>query len=324
MKVAFFCDFVLIIFALQIVSLMAKKKTYVKPKKRGKKRKSGKNGSSFFSALKRYLGLVLVGTALSAGLLFVYDYTRPEEGKSAYSKAITPLTLPKSIELPRLLTEAKQQILHREGYTVSYNPEYRIPNWVAWELTRAEAGSKEVDRHTKFVPDPDVDKWATAYDEDYRGSGFDRGHMAPAADMKWSHQAMRESFYFSNICPQNRKMNSGIWNTLEQKSRTWASAHGAVYIVSGPVVRDDLRRLGKNRVAIPEQFYKVICTVSDNKYHGIAFLLENREYKDTPLQTVAIPIDSVEKVTGIDFFHLLPDKQEKEMEWAVDLKFWFD
>jgi len=316
---------------------MAKKKSAARPKKRGKKRKTGKKGSPFISSLKRFFGVVLTGTAISIGLLFVYDYAYPEEVESAYSKikgessnqqssveVLTALSLPERVEHPRLLTDAKQQILYREGHTVSYNPEYRIPNWVAWVLTKEKAESTKVPRYDKFVPDPEVNEWATAYDEDYRGSGFDRGHMVPAGDMKWSHKAMRESFYFSNICPQNRKMNSGIWNTLEQKSRAWASDKDIVYIVSGPVINENLRRLGKNRVAIPEQFYKVICTVSNNKYQGIAFLLDNKEYKGTSLKTFAIPIDSVEAVTGIDFFHLLPDELEKEMERTVDLKFWFN
>lgn len=312
-----------------------KKKTTVKPKRRGKKRKKGKKRNSFLSSLRRFLGVVLGGGVLSAGLLFVYDYAYSEETGSAYSRIKsesqsgqssggTLPVLPGGIEHPRLLTDARQQVLYRQGYTVSYNPEYRVANWVAWELTREEAESKAVERHTKFVPDPEVDQFATAYDEDYRGSGFDRGHLAPAGDMKWSHQAMRESFYFSNICPQDRKMNSGIWNQLEQKSRGWASDKEGVYIVTGPVIHENLRRLGKNRVAVPEHFYKVICTVSNNKYQGIAFLLENREYKGTKLPAVAIPIDSVEAVTGIDFFPLLPDELEEKMEREVDLKFWFE
>jgi endonuclease G len=315
---------------------MVKKKSRVKPVKRVKKRKTAKKNHPFLSSLKQFAGIVFAGTAISIALLLVHDYAYPEETESAYSKIrsentagksskepLTALKFPKGAEQPRLLTDVKQQILYREGYTVSYNPEYRIPNWVAWVLTKEEAESDKVPRNDRFVPDPEVSEWATASDEDYRNSGFDRGHMAPAADMKWSHKAMRESFYFSNICPQNQKMNSGIWNTLERKSRTWASDKEAVYIVSGPVIKGNLRHLGKNRVAVPEQFYKVICTVSNNKYRGIAFLLENREYRNTPLQTVAIPIDSIEAITGIDFFPLLPDGQEEEMERSVDPVFWF-
>lgn len=316
---------------------MAQKKTKARPKKRVTKKKGNKKKNAFLSSLKQFMGWVTLTISLFVGLFFFYDCTLPQSKGSAYDKvkaavtsaieekqeSITPTTATLGLEQSRLLSDARQQVIHHEGYSVSYNPEYRIPNWVAWELTRTEVETKIAERHTQFAPDPEVDRWATAYDEDYRGSGFDRGHMAPAADMKWSHQSMRETFYFSNICPQDRKMNSGIWNNLEQKCRSWAKKHQAVYIVSGPVIHPELRRLGKNRVAIPEQFYKVICTLSDNKYQGVAFLLENREYTNTSLRSVALPIDSVEQVTGIDFFFLLDDKQEAEMERKVDMKFWF-
>jgi len=313
------------------------KKSYRGKATKGKKKKSKgkKKKSPLLSSVKRFLGVVLSGTVLSIALLFLYDYVYPEEAASAFqqikeenavrgsSKVITPLDFPKGAEQPRLKTKKKEQILHREGYSVSYNPEYRIPNWVAWVLTKEKAESTKAPRYDKFVPDPDVSEFATAYNEDYKNSGYDRGHMAPAGDMKWSHQAMRESFYFSNICPQNRKMNGGIWNSLEQQCRTWASKKGELLIVTGPVITEDMRYLGKNRVAVPKHLYKVICTVSNNKYQGIAFLLENKEYKNTSLRSVAIPINEVEEVTGIDFFHLLPDDQEREMERSVDLNFWF-
>lgn len=313
---------------------MAKKTSRVKTKKGKKKKSRKKNETSFLSSLKRFFGSVLGAAVLSIALFFFYDYVEPEQAESAYGKVktenerrsvgtITPLNFPEGAGQPRLRAKRKEQILHREGYSVSYNPEYRIPNWVAWSLNKEKAESTKAPRYDKFVPDPDVDKWATAYDEDYRNSGFDRGHMAPAADMKWSHRAMRESFYFSNICPQNRKMNSGIWNSLEQQCRTWAVGKGPILIVSGPVITDEMRRLGKNRVAVPDSFYKVICVIADNKYQGIAFLLENKEYKNTTLRSVALPIDRVEEVTGIDFFYLLPDDQEEAMEKKVDLDFWF-
>lgn len=293
---------------------MAKKKSAAKSAKRVKKKKTAKRNSPFLSSLKRFVGIVFAGAAILMALLQVRSCPKAPAASNPIG----------GVEQPRLPADTKQQILYREGYTVSYNPEYRIPNWVAWVLTREEAESDKVPRNDRFVPDPDVDEWATADNDDYRNSGFDRGHIAPAADMKWSHKAMRESFYFSNICPQNRKMNAGIWNTLERKSREWAVENGAVYIASGPVIRENLRRLGKNRVAIPAQFYKAICTLSDNKYRGIAFLLENRGYGNTPLHTVAISVDSLEAVTGIDFFPLLPDAQEEEMESTVDLKYWFN
>ena len=125
------------------------------------------------------------------------------------------------------------QILKRKGYTLSYNADYKTPQWVAWELTKKETKGKE-GRTDKFLPDPDV-RGAKAYTGDYTKSGYDRGHMAPAADMKWSKQAMEESFYMSNICPQNPNLNRGDWNDLEEKSRQWAKKYGAVYIACGPI-----------------------------------------------------------------------------------------
>ena len=189
------------------------------------------------------------------------------------------------------------------------------------ELTATEAKSKKTERSNKFVPDPQV-KGSTAMNEDYTRSGYDRGHLAPAGDMKWSAKAMRESFYLSNICPQKPKLNRGIWKDLEEQCRLWALDNGSLLIVTGPVITGDMKRLGKNRVAIPKAFYKVLCYHTEKGYKGIGFLFENRDYKDNSLKSMAIPIDSVEKATGIDFFPSIPDDQENEMEAAVDWSRW--
>mgnify|MGYP002228685760 FL=1 len=114
---------------------------------------------------------------------------------------------------------------------------------------------------------------ASATNEDYTRSGYDRGHMAPAGDMKWSAKAMRESFYLSNICPQKPGLNRGIWKDLEEQARLWAKENGSLLIVTGPVITDDLKRLGKNRVGIPKTFYKVICTITNGKPEGVVFCL---------------------------------------------------
>lgn len=227
-----------------------------------------------------------------------------------------------ALEIPILQNGQREQIIEHEGYTVSYNSDYRIANWVAYELTGEEVRKNTVERSNKFVPDPDVEG-ATALQEDYSGTGYDRGHLAPAGDMKWSAKAMRESFYFSNICPQKPKLNQGLWKDLEELSRQWAVEQGSLYIVTGPVIEPDLKRLGKNRIGIPRQFYKVICTTRDKERSGIGFLFENRGYGKTSLQALAVPIDSVEKVTGIDFFPFLPDETEKQMEANVRLESWF-
>lgn len=192
---------------------------------------------------------------------------------------------------------------------------------MAYELTSKEAISKKSERSNKFVPDPMV-KGATATNEDYTRSGYDRGHMAPAGDMKWSAKAMRESFYLSNICPQKPDLNRGIWKELEEQARLWAKENGSLLIVTGPVITDDMRRLGKNRVGIPKTFYKVICTITNGKPEGVGFLFDNKDYGKTPLKSMMLPIDSVEKITGIDFFPALPDSIEKQMEAYVNSGSW--
>lgn len=310
---------------------MATRKQTTKTKRKKRKGKSRKGKASFSSLLYTFRKIIFWAIGVTIGfiaLLFFYEYWYSPKAKGENIRILQSLSLPASsrqapteLEIPRLKSKRKEQIIRHEGYTVSYNSDYRIPNWVAWELNANEAKSNKVPRADKFFPDPEV-KGATALNEDYSGTGFDRGHMAPAGDMKWSEKAMRECFYFSNICPQDRKMNGGIWRIIEEKSRKWAIQHDTIYIVTGPVITEKMRRLGKNRVAVPEHFYKVICTYSNNKYQGVAFLLENRDYGKTPLWSLAIPIDSVEKVTGIEFFPTLPTASRQEMMHTVDRKCW--
>ena len=335
---------------------MAKKKGKPQPRKSKKKR-----ASSFMSSVKKMLLGAFAVVVCFIGVLFIYNWfypvskTRPVEKKQDRAETIvrpnisdkggsgtsgkkaaqatknkqttnpkketTAYTFQEGAEIPRLKNKQKEQVIKHEGYTVSYNSEYRIANWVAYELTATEAKSKKTERSNKFVPDPQV-KGSTAMNEDYTRSGYDRGHLAPAGDMKWSAKAMRESFYLSNICPQKPKLNRGIWKDLEEQCRLWALDNGSLLIVTGPVITGDMKRLGKNRVAIPKAFYKVLCYHTEKGYKGIGFLFENRDYKDNSLKSMAIPIDSVEKVTGIDFFPSIPDDQENEMEAAVDWSRW--
>lgn len=232
-----------------------------------------------------------------------------------------PAKFPQNAELPRCLGRVSQQIIRHEGYTVSYNSDYRVANWVAYELTSAESKSKQHERSNKFVRDPQV-KGASAENGDYTRTGYDRGHLAPAGDMKWSAKAMRESFYLSNITPQKPGLNRGVWKELEEQCRMWAADNGALLIATGPILTPDLKRLGKNRVAIPRLFYKVICMIQNDRYEAVGFLFENRDYGNTSLRSLMIPVDSVEKVTDIDFFPTLPDEVEKRIEASVNKNAW--
>ena len=242
--------------------------------------------------------------------------------KRAQNDVTNLLPLPKGVELPRLRQKRTEQVIEHEGYTVSYNSDYRVANWVAYVLTDREARSDKAERQNKFVVDPMV-KGASATNDDYTRTGYDRGHLAPAGDMKWSLKAMRESFYLSNVCPQKPGLNRGIWKELEELVRLWARETGAVLIATGPVIpKEDLPRLGKNRVAIPRHFYKVLCMVVDNRLEGVGFVFENRDYGTTSLCELMMPIDMVEQLTGIDFFPALPDEVEKSMESAFHVDIW--
>ncbi len=321
---------------------MTVKKKRVKTR-RGKKRQT----ASFGGGLKRVCRDAIIAVVGFIGVLYLYNYLYPSDVESkkntetelqekptnkAKARSVSDrialsvpkpasIKMPSGAEIPRLKTKRREQIIHHEGYTVSYNSDYKIANWVAYELTSKEAESKKTRRENKFVPDPEVNG-ATATNEDYTRTGYDRGHLAPAGDMKWSTKAMRESFYLSNICPQKPELNRGIWKDLEEQSRMWAKDHGSLLIATGPVMTDGMKRMGKNGVGIPEAFYKVLCCVSGNEYKAIAFIFENKDYKDATLKSLAIPVDSVEKVTGIDFFPLVPDEQEKKMEATIDWDGW--
>lgn len=216
-------------------------------------------------------------------------------------------------ELPQLKVEREEQLIEHLAYTVSYNPAWFIPNWVAYELTATELAGDE-ERKNRFLPDPMVAD-NPVVTKDYSNSGYDRGHMAPAADMKWSEQAMRESFYMTNICPQNHNNNAGDWKDLEELVRDLAATYGNIYICCGPIVTDVGRTIGQERkIVVPESFYKVLLRCkNDGSWTSIGFVMPNAA-GNRPLMTYMLPVDEVEQLTGIDFFCALPDSIEQIVE----------
>lgn len=225
-----------------------------------------------------------------------------------------------NVEIPARLSDRTERIITHMGYTVSYNADWKIPNWVAYELTDVEVAGEEP-RAKKFVPDPMVPKYESATTDDYKNSGWDRGHMAPAADMKWHQQAMRESFYLSNVCPQNHNLNGGVWKDLEEQVRDLAAQKGHIYVVCGPIVSDDYQTIGANNVVVPSAFFKVLLQEENDRIHTIGFIYENVAGR-RPMSTYAMTVDEVETLTGIDFFPSLPDKIEKRVEAEVDFTQW--
>lgn len=211
------------------------------------------------------------------------------------------------------------ELIHYTGMTVSFNPTLHIPNWVAYELTADEARGDEP-RTNRFAADPDVSGCADP--DDYRNTGFDRGHMAPAADMKWSSEAMRESFYMTNIAPQEHRLNSGAWSKLESKCRERALRDSAVIIITGPVSTDPVEmHIGTTGVAVPARFFKVILSPYTVPPTAIGFVMPNG-YVEGGIQASAVSVDEVEAITGHDFFSALPDEIENEVEQKVNFNRW--
>lgn len=224
------------------------------------------------------------------------------------------------IEIPAAISGRAERVITHRGYTVSYNCDWKIPNWVAYEITDYEVDGNE-ERSDKFVPDPMVPKNLSATTNDYKNSGYDRGHMAPAADMKWDEQAMKESFYLSNICPQLHNLNAGVWKDLEEQVRDLAAQKGSIYVVCGPIVSTDYQTIGENNVAVPSAFFKVLLQKEKDKIHTIGFVYENKSGK-RPMSSYARTVDEIEEITGIDFFATLPDEIENKVEAEVDFSKW--
>jgi len=211
------------------------------------------------------------------------------------------------------------QIITHAAYTLKYNEKCEQAEWVAYKLVYAEL--KDLKRAGKFRVDPAV-KTGSAAPEDYSKSGYDKGHLAPAADMKYSVLIISESFFMSNISPQKPEFNRGIWKCLEEHVRAWAEQNKELYIVTAGILKGDLSVIGKkNRVGVPLFFYKVILDYKEPELKAIAFIVPN-EGSDENLQSFAVTIDQVEEATGIDFFPALPDNIEEILESAIDLSKW--
>ena len=205
------------------------------------------------------------------------------------------------------------QIVEYTGFIVSYNADAHQPNYAAWQLSEDKLENNASRKNVKF----DVDRKVRGSAElaDYKHSGFDRGHMMPAADAKWDDRAMNDSHYLTNICPQDHNLNGGAWATLEGNCRQWAARDSAIIIICGPVLTDIMTRsIGEERkIPVPERFFKVVLAPYDNPPRGIGFLMNNGQVNGG-VQASAVSIDQIEAITGYDFFAALPDDIENEVE----------
>jgi endonuclease G len=218
-----------------------------------------------------------------------------------------------------LPTSTTGQIIHHEGFSLSYSESHEQAEWVAYELKKSHLSNSNFKR-PYFEVDKAVKTGAASW-RNYRNSGYDRGHLCPAGDRKYSQKAHDETFLTSNISPQDHAFNSGIWNTLEQKTRYWARKYDGVFVVTGGVLKGNLETIGDERVAVPKQFYKIILDANNGQIKMIAFLIHHINSKES-LYKFVVSVDSIESLTGIDFFPELDDSIENRLEASSNYKDW--
>ena len=306
-----------------------------------------------------YFCLLLV---LAAGYLYInYGTTLSAEPKPVLQPAPQQsaqadglLVLGDDIQLPVCPSttgagvESGHEFRSFSGYTICYREEYEQPEWAAYTLTQ-EKLVKNASREDNFRPDPEISTGSASL-ADYKGSGYDRGHLAPAADFSYSEEAMSDSFYLSNMSPQNGSFNRGIWAKLEAAVRDWAAETLITYVVTGPVLEKPASEygfIGANEVSVPDYYYKALlfvypddannakipsavsdagaskeallrATTSDGQtvlLYAAGYLLPN-EKSSAELASFTVSVDDLETRTGLDFFSLLPDVYEDTLEAA--------
>ena len=300
-------------------------------KKRGSKKKS-------HGVLKTiiFLGICIGISVLLSHISFVIRIREALQNKPAPTSTVQ--TVPKSevtttgkavsytIRCPQFdnltygIPGTADTIIEREGYALGYIEKHEQPAWVVYKLTHTEVLTKAVKRTNRFIEDPEIPT-GSATAADYRRSGYDRGHLAPAADMAFSVQTMKDSFYYSNMSPQRPQFNRGIWKELEEQVRQFAVQEGEIYVVTGPILpKEKTITIGPNKVTVPSHFYKVVFDLTPPQ-KMIGFILPNEGSK-ADLRTFAVTVDKVEELTGLDFFSTIPQPHQEQLERTITVENW--
>ena len=260
----------------------------------------------------RKLVYTLVALLFALGF-YVYDHFSWGE----YLFADASITIEKDISFQP--TSTTGEIVHHPYYSLSYDEKYEQAEWVAYTLTANQI------RHTKFKrPYFERDKKVktkSAHYKNYSNSGYNKGHLCPAGDRKFSKEAYDETFLMSNVSPQTNAFNAGVWNRLEQKTRYWATKYKGIFVVTGGVLKPNLKTIGREKVSVPKEFYKIILDYTEPEIKAIAFLVPHRD-SNKALYSFVTSIDAIEKLTSIDFFPNLPDEIENKLEAKSSYKQW--
>jgi endonuclease G len=240
-------------------------------------------------------------------------------GFTVKGQSIRPETFGKFSDSPLPRSLSGETTAKHSYFALSYNALHKVPNWVQYRLSIGML-SGSTSRSNDFRADPRLDV-ATATNKDFYKSGYDKGHMLPAGDMVFSDQAMSETFYLSNMCPQKPSFNRGIWRVLEDQVRSWAVSEREIYVVTGPILHGNSRKMRGTTVTVPDYFYKVVLDLTPPEYKAIGFIMEN-EGSERDLNAFAVSVDEVERQSGIDFFPALPDSLENAVEGIRAVSKW--
>lgn len=214
--------------------------------------------------------------------------------------------------------QQKDDIIEHKGFTLNYSEEHEQAKWVMYELKDSELRNT-LEREGNFIVDPLV-KTGSASPNDYLSTGYDRGHLAPAADMEYDKTVLHECFYMSNMSPQKPGFNRGIWKKLEGQVRSWGLKYGDLIIVVGPILEPNLPKIGTvNKVSVPNKFYKIIYDIK--RQTVIGFIMENKG-SNNKVSSFVVTVDEIEKETGIDFFPSFDDTFEEKIESELFLNQW--
>ncbi len=259
----------------------------------------------------------IISAILLVIVLSYYLYQEKFQDKNIEdSKEVTLINFGDFNYLP---TSTTGQIIKHDGYNLSYSEKHEQAEWVAYSLDKNDIVYANRKRPF-FIEDPKV-KTNSADWRNYKKSGYDRGHLCPAGDRRKTEKSYNETFYTSNISPQKHDFNAGIWNKLEQKTRYWAKKYNHLYVITGGILENNLKTIGKEKVAIPNQFYKILLDYTKPEIKAIAFLLPHKE-SNKSLSEFVVSIDEIEQITGIDFFYNLPDDLEDKLESNSNYKNW--
>ena len=281
-------------------------------------RKSSSDSGGF--VFKTGLFAVLAGLAFWIFNQFSGKKSNPDDPPSTNTEQTDMPDRPKSTVTDLILpVSTTGAVVHHTYYTLSYSEDNEQAEWVAYELTRDRLDQHWVERASNFRPDPDV-RTESATPRDYNGSGYDRGHLCPAADMAFDTLAMSETFFMSNMSPQVRAFNGGIWRELEECTRDWARKYQHLYVVTGPVLsRPGKGVIGFSKVTVPAAYFKVLY--APDQHEAIAFVLPNAVSTD-PVMDFSGSIDQAEKLTGLDFFPQLLKGPDEAVEATLNKDAW--